>query len=134
MTVQLINILRDARPDAAMGRIYLPQDEMVELGVIESDVLACRCTPAYCALVARTAERAETFLTQAERGGRLLPGVGSLFVAIIVELYRDYLTELARRGHDNLSAGGERVSISGPRKALATLRALLKLSRPSSAA
>ena len=33
-----------------------------------------------------------------------------------VELYRDYLTELARRGFDNLSAGGDRVSISTPRK------------------
>ena len=46
-----------------------------------------------------------------------------------VELYRDYLTELARRGFDNLSAGGDRVSISTPRKALATLRALVKLWR-----
>ena len=40
--VQLINILRDARPDAAMGRIYLPQDEMAAMGVSEEDVLAVR--------------------------------------------------------------------------------------------
>lgn len=63
----------------------------------------------------------------AEEGGRRLPGAGPLFVAVIVELYRDYLTELERRGYDNLSAGGERVAISKPRKVLATLRALAKL-------
>ena len=52
---------------------------------------------------------------------------------MVVELYRDYLAELERRGHDNLSVGGERVSISTPRKVLATLRAVRKLvvrSRP----
>ena len=50
-----------------------------------------------------------------------------------VELYRDYLTELARRGFDNLSAGGDRVSISTPRKVWATLRALAKVLRPEPA-
>ena len=113
-----------------MGRIYLPQDEMAELGIAAADVLASRCTPAYRTLVARTARRAEAFLEVAEVGGRQLPGAGPLFVAIIVELYRDYLTELDRRGYDNLSAGGDRVSISKPRKALATLRAIGKLLAP----
>ena len=131
--IQLINILRDARPDAALGRIYLPQDQMRFLGVAESDVLACKCTPEYRALVERTCTRAESFLSEAESGGRELPGLGPLFVAMVVELYRDYLAELERRGHDNLSVGGERVSISTPRKVLATLRAVRKLvvrSRP----
>lgn len=129
--IQLINILRDARPDAALGRIYLPRDEMMARGIDEAGVLALECTPAYCALVEQTAERAEGFLSQAEIGGRTLPGAGPLFVAIIVELYRDYLTELGRRDFDNLSAGGDRVSISKPRKLWATLRALVKLLRPA---
>ena len=71
--VQLINILRDARPDAAMGRIYLPQDEMAAMGVSEEDVLAGRCTPEYRALVARTAARAEALLQEAEQGVRRPP-------------------------------------------------------------
>eukprot|EP00966_Prymnesium_polylepis_P315678 7294159-Prymnesium_polylepis.2 len=126
--IQLINILRDARPDAALGRTYLPQDQMAALGIDEAAVVAVNdASPAYCSLVAQTASRAEGFLAQAEAGARELPGAGPLFVAIVVELYRDYLTELARRGHDNLSAGGDRVSISTPRKALATVRALVKV-------
>ncbi|EOD05588.1 hypothetical protein EMIHUDRAFT_68943 [Emiliania huxleyi CCMP1516] len=54
--IQLINILRDARPDAALGRIYLPRDEMAERGVDEAAVLALQCTPAYRGLVAHTLE------------------------------------------------------------------------------
>ncbi len=46
----------DARPDAALGRIYLPRDEMAERGVDEAAVLALQCTPAYRGLVAHTLE------------------------------------------------------------------------------
>ncbi|KAL1524225.1 hypothetical protein AB1Y20_019132 [Prymnesium parvum] len=132
--IQLVNILRDARADAALGRIYLPQDEMAALGVREEDVLACRGTAEYCSLVARKAARAEALLKEAEVGGRNLPGLGPLLVAVIVELYRDYLVVLARRGYDNLDMGGhDRVSISTARKVLATLRALLSVARPTKA-
>jgi phytoene synthase len=128
--VQLINILRDARPDAAMGRIYLPRDEMAALGVSEADVLAGQCTPAYRELVARTAGRAEALLQRAEGGVRALPGAGPLLAQTIIELYRDYLVELEARGHDNLSAGGERVKVSTARKLGSTLRAIARLLRP----
>mmetsp|Transcript_3686 Transcript_3686/g.7155 ORF Transcript_3686/g.7155 Transcript_3686/m.7155 type:complete len:320 (+) Transcript_3686:96-1055(+) len=131
--VQLINILRDARPDAAMGRIYLPRDEMVQLDVSEADVLSGRCTPEYRALVARTALRAEELLQQAERGVRQLPAVGSLLAQTIIELYRDYLVELEQRGHDNLSPGGERVRVGKLRKLSASLRAAAALLWPLNA-
>lgn len=127
--VQLINILRDARPDAAMGRIYLPADEMAGLGVSEDDVLSRRATPEYRRLVARTAARAETLLQEAERGAPELPGLGPLLAQTIVELYRDYLVELERRGHDNLSDGGERVRVGTVRKLTSTLRAAVRLLR-----
>lgn len=127
--VQLINILRDARPDAAMGRIYLPADEMAAFGVSEEDVLARRATPEYRQLVARTAARAEALLREAERGATTLPGLGPLLAQTIVELYRDYLVELERRGHDNLSDGGERVRVGTVRKLGSTLRAAVRLLR-----
>jgi len=128
--VQLINILRDARPDAAMGRIYLPQDEMVAMGVSEADVLAGRCTPEYRALVARTAARAEALLQEAEQGVRALPAAGPLLAQTIIELYRDYLVELERCDHDNLSPGGERVRVGTLRKLSGGLRAAAALLWP----
>jgi len=126
-SIQLINILRDATADAALGRIYLPRETMAAAGVDEEDVLALRCTDGYRDAVARLAQRANALLVEAEAGRTTLPGLGPLFVQIIVELYRGYLAELERRGYDNLSAAGERVRISTSRKLLATARAVGKV-------
>jgi phytoene/squalene synthetase len=37
---QLTNILRDILEDAAMGRVYLPREDLAECGVTEADLLA----------------------------------------------------------------------------------------------
>lgn len=39
---QLTNILRDLLEDAAMGRVYLPREDLAECGVTEADLLAGR--------------------------------------------------------------------------------------------
>jgi 15-cis-phytoene synthase len=59
--LQLTNILRDVRNDAARGRIYLPQDAMGRHGVNEADVLAGKFTPQYETLARELAERARDF-------------------------------------------------------------------------
>lgn len=125
--VQLINILRDASPDAALGRIYLPQDQLRAQNVKEIDVLALKSSPEYCAVVEFVSNRASELLVQAEKGRTSLPGLGPLFVQIIVELYRGYLEELQRRGYNNLAATGERVKINKIRKFTASLTALQKV-------
>lgn len=125
--IQLVNILRDATADAALGRIYLPREVMAAHGVDEADVLALRCTDGYRAAIAALAGRAASLLAEAEAGRVSLPGAGPLFVQIIIELYRDYLVELERRGYDNLSAAGERVRVGGARKLLATARAVVSV-------
>jgi len=45
MAFQLTNILRDVKKDAAIDRIYLPQDEMAEFGVTDADILNGRWSP-----------------------------------------------------------------------------------------
>lgn len=39
LALQLTNILRDVREDAALGRVYLPAEDLQHFGVPESDVL-----------------------------------------------------------------------------------------------
>lgn len=130
--IQLINILRDARADAALGRIYLPQEWLQEYGVLEKDVLTCQASPEYCRVVERVARRASELLVQAERGRTTLPGLGPLFVQVIVELYRRYLVELEDRSFDNLSPNrGDRVKISTWSKVGALLTAAGKVLVPS---
>jgi phytoene synthase len=122
--IQLINILRDATPDAALGRIYLPQDLLQANGVQNEDVVALQSSDGYRQVVRQVAGRAEDLLREAEVGKSTLPGLGPLLVQIIVELYRGYLEQLEKLEYNNLKPGGERVRISTGRKLAATLKAL----------
>ena len=137
--IQLVNILRDATQDAKLGRIYLPLDMLRVNGVNEDQIFRVvgqdsqtTITPpnGYTAVVQEVSDRARELLAIAESGKDTLPPpLGPLFVQIIVELYRDYLDELRRRGYDNLSSndGSDRVKIGTVRKIKASLRALAKV-------
>ncbi len=58
LALQLTNILRDLKSDAARGRIYLPADEMRAFGYSEADILDGARTPAFFALMRHQVARA----------------------------------------------------------------------------
>ena len=123
-SIQLINILRDAKPDAALGRIYLPQDMLQCENVSNEDILNLKSSNGYCKVVQQVATRAHELLGEAEIGKSTLPGLGPLFVQIIVELYRSYLIKLQEMNYDNLNSEGERVKITTLQKMGAAGKAL----------
>ena len=49
--LQLANFWQDVREDGERGRIYIPQDKMVEFGVKEEDVLAGRSSAEFVAMM-----------------------------------------------------------------------------------
>ncbi len=59
--LQLTNILRDVKNDAARGRIYLPQNELKKFGVTDAEILAGEFSERYLALARSVAERAKYF-------------------------------------------------------------------------
>src|SRR5271156_831911 len=61
MALQLTNILRDVKNDAARGRIYLPQNELEKHGVSEREILDSKYSDRYRALAGSVAQRAKTF-------------------------------------------------------------------------
>jgi phytoene synthase len=132
--IQLINILRDASPDVALGRIYLPQDMLRAQDVKEEDILLANdnsnISNGYRSVTKAVCERANELLEEAEVGKESLPGLGPLLVQIIIELYRGYLVELEKRGYNNLTFNGERVKISKFQKVAASLTALKKIYLP----
>ena len=128
--IQLINILRDATPDAALGRVYLPQDMLASESVSNEDVLGLKSSEGYCRVVQKVSDRAKELLLEAETGKSTLPGLGPLFVQIIVELYRGYLEKLEDMDYDNLNSMGERVKISTGQKIAASGKALVKILAP----
>jgi len=57
--LQLTNILRDVKEDAALGRIYLPLEDLRRFGVNEDSLLAGRPTGDFFGLMSFEAKRAE---------------------------------------------------------------------------
>jgi len=110
---QLTNIIRDVGEDARRNRIYLPQDELAQFGVSESDILSGRSSEAFRALMAQQAARAQQFYQQAmqelpaadRRSQR--PGL------VMAAIYRAVLNEIAR---DDFPVLQQRVSLTPLRK------------------
>jgi phytoene synthase len=96
IALQLINIMRDVAEDDALGRVYLPQDELERFGVVDLD----RVTPEWQALMTFHAQRARVHL---DEGLRLLDSLdrrSALCVATFAGLYRGQLDRMEANGFD----------------------------------
>jgi 15-cis-phytoene synthase len=65
--LQLTNILRDVKTDAARGRIYLPLAELKKFNVSEAEILDSKYSDRYFALAASIADRAKRFYQLAQK-------------------------------------------------------------------
>lgn len=65
--LQLTNILRDVKNDAARGRIYLPLSELKKFNVSEAEILAGKYSERYFALAGSVAARAKHFYSLANK-------------------------------------------------------------------
>lgn len=113
IAVQLTNVLRDVGNDAASGRIYLPQEDLVRFGVRPETLLAGEGGDALRLLLAYEAERARLFY---ERADALLPVVERrrLRPALAMgAIYRALLDEIHERG---FPVGPEPIRLSKPRR------------------
>jgi phytoene synthase len=117
IALQLINIIRDVEEDRALGRAYLPQDELTAFGVEE-----LAPSPEFRELMAFEAERARAYLAE---GLRLLDSLdrrSALCVGTFAGLYRETLDRIEAGGFDVF---GEKTRLSAPRKLAVVARGLL---------
>ena len=95
IALQLINIMRDVDEDRALGRVYLPQDELARFGVIELAL-----SPEWRELMAFQAARARAHL---DEGLHLLDSLdrrSALCVSTFAGLYRGQLDRMEANGFD----------------------------------
>jgi len=130
VALQLTNILRDVAADAARGRIYLPQADLVRFGLTEAQLLAATAggalPPAVRELLAFQGVRARAHY---ELARDLLPAADRKAMApaeIMAAVYGALLDEIVRRGYPL----GGRIQVSRPRKAWIALRTLVRSRRP----
>ncbi|HET8556294.1 MAG TPA: squalene/phytoene synthase family protein [Gaiellaceae bacterium] len=117
IALQLINIIRDVDEDRRLGRVYLPQDELVAFGVEE-----LAPSPAFRELMAFQAERARTFLAEGLRLLESLDRRSALCVRTFAGLYRETLDRIEAGGFDVF---GEKTRLSTPRKLAVVAKELL---------
>jgi phytoene synthase len=100
VALQLINIMRDVAEDWTLGRVYLPQDELAEFGVSETDIAAGRCSAEWRALMTRQAARAREHLAIGRTLLPLLDRRSAACVAAFANLYEATLERIEERGFD----------------------------------
>jgi phytoene synthase len=117
IAMQLTNILRDIGGDLALGRIYLPQEDLERFG-FSSDNLAQlywkqRCDERFRALMRFQVTRAHHYYVRGMSGIWLLPRDCRFPILVASRLYRRILTVIE---HKNYNVLRSRASTSFPEK------------------
>ena len=112
LAFQLTNIIRDVGSDCKMGRIYLPQEELVRFG-IRAEELHGPVTPQLQELLACEAERAWQMY---QEGAALIPRVNADSRATLWALVRTYSSLLARIEDREFDVFSARISLSSAEK------------------
>lgn len=127
--LQLTNILRDVRTDAARGRIYLPQSELQRFGVTEAEILEGRYSDRYQRLAEAVAGRARECYRLARE--TLPPEDRRSMIAaeLMGAVYWQLLRKLEGRRFDVF--GPQPIRLGKPRKLWLVFRTWCKLSLAS---
>ena len=103
LALQQINIMRDVAEDWALGRVYLPQNELSRFRVTEEEIASGQPGPGWRPLMEHQAVRAEALM---RKGLELLPLLdrrSALCVRSFAGIYRGLLTQMRARGYDVFS-------------------------------
>jgi phytoene synthase len=119
---QLTNIIRDVKEDAAMGRLYFPEDDLAQFGLSAADFTSpdvARLRP----LLAMEADRARDFYGSGEELVHLVNEDSQPALWVLITIYRRLLEKIALRQYDVFS---ERVRLSASEKLTILARGFLK--------
>lgn len=114
--LQIVNIMRDVREDAARGRVYFAQDELAKFGLTDADILAGVADERFTALMEHYGARARRFFRSGRRLLPLLDLRSRMCVNVMQGVYFELLQRIEKRDYDVLT---ERISLSTPEKLLA---------------
>lgn len=127
--MQLTNILRDVAEDWAMGRVYLPQDELARFDVAEAQIAEGRTDGRSREMIRWQVARARRYYAEAEAGVPDLVGEASrLTVRVMGRLYGGILDAIERLDYDIFRA---RAHVPTRRKLAALAGCLIESGRSS---
>jgi len=112
LAFQLTNIIRDVKEDAAMGRVYFPQEDLAQFGLTPADLATpdlARIRP----LLAMEADRARECYKAGEELIPLVNEDSQPALWVLITIYRRLLEKIALKQYDVFS---ERVRLTVPEK------------------
>jgi phytoene synthase len=103
LAFQLTNIIRDVKEDAAMGRVYLPEEDLAKFGLSAAELLSTPDPARFRPLLELEAARARQFY---QAGEQLIPYVSEdsqPALWVLVNIYSKLLEKIAARQYDVFS-------------------------------
>ncbi len=100
LAFQLTNIIRDVKEDAAMGRIYLPQEDLAKFGLSAAELLSTPNPARFRPLLAFEADRARGFYQAGDQLSAYISEDSQPALWVLVNIYRKLLDKIAERQYD----------------------------------
>lgn len=119
---QLTNILRDVKEDAAMGRVYLPEEDLRRFGYSPEELRNGIINKPFMELMQFEADRAKQYYTQARSLLPLVDRDSRPALWAMMEIYERLLDRIVRIRFDVFR---DRVRLSGAEKTSIAVKALM---------
>ncbi len=100
IAMQLTNILRDLKEDAALGRVYLPQEDLRSFGVSEEQIFANEINDNFIEMMRFQIGRARDYYQTGELGIGLLEKDSRFTVLLASRIYAQILNEIEKQNYD----------------------------------
>jgi 15-cis-phytoene synthase len=103
LAFQLTNIIRDVKEDAAMGRVYIPQEDLANYGISAEEFRTATDASRFRMLLAMEADRAREFYTSGDELIPLIDEDSQPALWVLSTIYRRLLEKIAMRQYDVFS-------------------------------
>ena len=110
---QLTNIIRDVKPDAEQGRIYLPQEDLAKFSYSENDLLHGNYSRPFIELMKFQVKRAKYYFQKAASALPLIDKPSVVASEIMAGIYFRILEKIEQTQYNVFS---DRISLSTPLK------------------
>ncbi len=103
LAFQLTNIIRDVKEDAAMKRVYLPEEDLVKFGILPSELSGGVDPAKYRPLLAMEADRARQYYRAGDDLIPLIDEDSQPALWVLITIYRRLLEKIVRAQYDVFS-------------------------------
>jgi phytoene synthase len=103
LAFQLTNIIRDVREDAALGRVYLPQEDLAQFGIAAAELAEMNDSSRLRPLLELEAHRAFENYTAGDKLLTLISEDSQPALWVLINIYRGLLQKIVRLNYDVFS-------------------------------